>query len=112
MGMGIMLAAGAPLNVIIWLSAITAFIGMLTHCNVEMRFGPLSWLLNTPELHRFHHSRVLREGNKNYGENIMIWDHVFRSYFHATYRPPVSIGITEYMPPNFTAQLAWPFKRR
>lgn len=38
----LLFALGAPVTVVIWLSAITGFIGMLTHCNVEMRFGPLS----------------------------------------------------------------------
>ena len=79
-GMAILLALGAPMEVLIWLSAVTAFIGMLTHCNVDMRFGPLSWWFNTPELHRWHHSRDLREGNKNYSENIMLWDHMFGTF--------------------------------
>ena len=96
-------------EVLIWLSAITAFIGMLTHCNVEMRFGLLSLVFNTPELHRWHHSKKLIEDNKNYGENLMIWDHIFRSYMNPGRRPPKNIGITTYMPPKFGEQLIWPF---
>jgi ornithine lipid hydroxylase len=111
LGMGTLLALGAPMEVLTWLGATTAFIGMLTHCNVEMRFGPLSWWLNTPELHRWHHSRDLREGNKNYGENIMLWDHVFGTFFNTRiYRPPRDIGIKESMPAGFLQQLAWPFR--
>ena len=95
LGMAILLALGAPMEVLIWLSAVTAFVGMLTHCNVDMRFGPLSWWFNTPELHRWHHSRDLREGNKNYGENIMLWDHLFGTFFNTRdYRPPEDIGIS------------------
>lgn len=109
--MAILLILGAPLEVITWLSAITAFIGMLTHCNVEMRFGPISWIFNTPGLHRWHHSQDLREGNKNYCENVMIWDHVFGTYYDdASRRPPVNIGIKEKMPARFVDQLVWPFK--
>jgi ornithine lipid hydroxylase len=109
--MAILLALGAPMEVLAWLSAVTAFIGMLTHCNVDMRFGPLSWVFNTPELHRWHHSRDLREGNKNYSENIMLWDHLFGTYFREQERrPPEDIGISEHMPPGFLQQLAWPFK--
>jgi sterol desaturase/sphingolipid hydroxylase (fatty acid hydroxylase superfamily) len=109
-GMTVLLALGAPMEVLVWLSAVTAFIGILTHCNIEMRFGPLSWWFNTPELHRWHHSRKIEEGNKNYGENLMIWDHVFRTYYNpAGRRPPVNIGINDYMPEKFTEQLAWPF---
>lgn len=110
--MAVLLTLGAPMEVLVWLSAITAFIGMLTHCNVEMRFGPLSWVFNTPELHRWHHSRKISEGNKNYCENVMLWDHVFRTFFNPSRRPPVNIGINEYMPPGFLQQLAHPFRRR
>lgn len=113
LGMSILLALGAPMEVFVWLSAITAFIGMMTHCNVDMRFGLLSWVFNTPGLHRWHHSRDIREGNKNYSENIMLWDHLFGTFFNpAGRRPPVDIGIAEYMPPGFLAQLAWPFRWR
>jgi sterol desaturase/sphingolipid hydroxylase (fatty acid hydroxylase superfamily) len=111
LGLALPVAFGAPMEVVIWLSAITAFIGMLTHCNVDMRFGWLSWWFNTPELHRWHHSRDLREGNKNYGENLMLWDHVFGTFYNVRdRRPPEKIGIGETMPPGFLAQLAWPFK--
>lgn len=111
LGSAILLALGAPMEVITWLSAVTAFIGMLTHCNVDMRFGPLSWWFNTPELHRWHHSRDLSEGNKNYGENLMLWDHLFGTFFNTrAKRPPEDIGIGEEMPPGFLSQLAWPFK--
>jgi sterol desaturase/sphingolipid hydroxylase (fatty acid hydroxylase superfamily) len=111
LGIVILLVLGAPMEVITWLSAVTAFIGILTHCNIDMRFGVLSSIFNTPELHRWHHSRDLREGNKNYGENIMLWDHVFGTYFNTRdYRPPEDIGISEAMPPGFLQQLAWPFK--
>ncbi|MBI4030090.1 MAG: sterol desaturase family protein [Proteobacteria bacterium] len=113
LGMSILLALGAPMEVFVWLSAITAFIGMMTHCNVDMRFGLLSWVFNTPGLHRWHHSRDIREGNRNYSENIMLWDHLFGTFFNpAGRRPPVDIGIAEYMPPGFLAQLAWPFRWR
>lgn len=112
LGTGVLIALGAPLEIVIWLSAVTAYIGVLTHCNVEMRFfWPLSYMFNTPELHRWHHSKRLREGNKNYSENVMIWDHVFRTFFiDRDRRPPVNIGITQKMPEKFTEQLVWPFQ--
>jgi len=110
LGMTILLALGAPMEVVIWLSAVTAFIGMLTHCNVDMKFGPISWVFNTPELHRWHHSRDLNEANRNFSENVMLWDMLFGTWFNPARRPPENIGINEYMPPGFRAQLAWPFR--
>lgn len=111
LGLTILFVLGAPMEVLTWLSAITAFIGMLTHCNVAMKFGPVSYVFNTPELHRWHHSRNHREMNRNYGENIMLWDMVFHTYINPNRRPPVNIGINEYMPPGFGQQLLLPFTK-
>jgi sterol desaturase/sphingolipid hydroxylase (fatty acid hydroxylase superfamily) len=111
-GTGIMIALGAPIEALLWLSAITAYVGLLTHCNIEMNFlFPMSYIFNTPELHRWHHSKVLKEGNKNYGENLAIWDIIFRTHFiDPKRRPPVKIGITQKMPEKFSEQLLWPFQ--
>jgi ornithine lipid hydroxylase len=108
-GLLILIVLGAPMEVVKWLSAITAFIGMLTHCNVEMRFGWLSLVFNTPGLHRWHHSRDLREGNRNYGENIMLWDLMFGSYFDSERRPGADIGMSDVLPVKFRHQILWPF---
>ena len=45
-----------------------------------MRFGWLNFVFNTPGLHRWHHSMDLREGNKNYGENLVCWDLLFGTF--------------------------------
>ena len=100
---------GAPMEVFQWVSMLTAFFGILTHCNVDMRCGWLNYIFNTPELHRWHHSKELHEGNRNYGENLMLWDHIFGSWYHADYRPPKDIGIKEASPKSFINQLLWPF---
>ncbi len=101
---------GAPIEIFKWVSAITAFIGILTHCNIDMRFGWLSLVFNTPELHRWHHSKKLEEGNKNYGENLVLFDQIFGTYFRGDYRPPADIGIKEYMPSTFVKQVIHPFR--
>ncbi len=102
---------GAPMEVFLWVSAFTAFVGVLTHCNIETRTGFLNYVLNTPRLHRWHHSMVPEEGNMNYGENLMVWDLIFGTYFDADRRPPAEIGIEGPMPASFTGQLFQPFKR-
>ena len=105
----IFVLVGAPGDVILWGSAITAFIGILTHCNIHMRFGWLNYVFNTPGLHRWHHSKDLREGNKNYGENLMLWDLIFGTYYDdASRRPPVDVGMKHAMPETFLGQLLMP----
>ncbi|MDE1147880.1 MAG: sterol desaturase family protein [Azospirillaceae bacterium] len=103
---------GAPKEVIVWVLAITTYIGFLTHCNVDMDSRGLNWLFNTPDLHRWHHSRDPVEGNTNYGENLLLWDVIFRTrYLPANQRPPVNIGTADKVPPTFLGQLAYPFRR-
>ena len=110
MSQPLLLLVGAPKEVFIWVSAITAFVGLLTHCNVEMRFGPLNYVFNTPGLHRWHHSMDLREGNSNYGENLILFDLLFGTWYDAPHRPPATIGVREPVPRSFLGQVAAPFR--
>ena len=106
--LGLLILMGAPLEVTQWLSAITAFVGFMTHCNADMKAGYLNFIFSTPELHRWHHSKDLSEGNRNYGENVILWDQVFGTYINPDRRPPVDIGMGDYMPEKFRHQLVWP----
>jgi ornithine lipid hydroxylase len=107
--LGLLILLGVPLEVIQWLSAITAFVGLMTHCNVDMKCGFLNYIFSTPELHRWHHSRDLAEGNRNYGENVILWDLLFGTYVNPkNKRPPVDIGMGDYMPEKFWQQFLWP----
>jgi len=103
--------SGIGMDAIIWVSAITAYIGILTHCNVDMRCGPLNLVFNTPELHRWHHSIDPAIGNSNYGENLMLWDQLFGTWYHRPGHHVETIGIDSHMPAGFLAQLALPFRR-
>jgi sterol desaturase/sphingolipid hydroxylase (fatty acid hydroxylase superfamily) len=103
---------GAPLPVFLWIGAVTAFIGILTHCNIDVRTGPLDLVFSTPRLHRWHHSRVIAEGNTNYGENLILWDQVFGTYFNPPREPSRDIGITGRVAPDFLGQLVQPFSRK
>ena len=105
-----LLLSGITMEAVIWVSAITAYIGILTHCNVDMRCGALSLVFNTPELHRWHHSIDPAIGNRNYGENLMLWDHVFGTFYWRPGHFVEAIGIEDYMPTGFVAQLALPFR--
>ena len=62
--------------------------GFFQHSNVDVRLGPLNWLIAGPELHRWHHSRIVRESNTNFGNNLIIWDVLFGTRF----LPPRQVG--------------------
>lgn len=107
----LLLAAGAPQAVLDWVSALTAFVGLLTHCNVRMHTGVLDWLFTTPHMHRWHHAPNAVEGNTNYGENLLVWDHVFGTWYRPPDRdPPRIIGIADAMPDDYPGQVLAPFR--
>ena len=65
------------------------------------------------ELHRWHHSRTVRESNTNYGSNLILWDIVFRSRFLPHDRvAPTDIGIAglNAFPMSWWMQLLSPLR--
>lgn len=105
----LLILAGAGEQVLLWDTICFQYIGILSHCNIRMRFGWLNYIFNTPGVHRWHHSRDIRESNKNYGENLMIFDVLFGTHFNPDRRPPVNVGMNDPMPRGFVAQVIWPF---
>ena len=49
----------------------------LTHANIRLGFGPLWWLLVSPNYHRIHHSLEPDHIDKNFAAWFPIWDIVF-----------------------------------
>ena len=87
--------------------------GFFQHCNIELHLGPLNYIISGAELHRWHHSRKIQESNSNYGNNIIIWDILFGTYFFPKDQQVEEIGLLnrEY-PLTYRAQLKTPFSGR
>jgi sterol desaturase/sphingolipid hydroxylase (fatty acid hydroxylase superfamily) len=90
--------------------SIYAIKGFFQHSNVDVKLGYLNYLISGPELHRWHHSKVIKESNQNYGNNLIIWDLVFGTYFLPEGRRVSILGLLnrEY-PMGFWAQMKAPF---
>ena len=59
------------------LSLVDAIVASFIHMNVNVRIGPLIYILVGPEMHRWHHS-VDRDGQRsNFGNNLSIFDWIF-----------------------------------
>jgi ornithine lipid hydroxylase len=108
-GLPLLVILSPPEEVILWYVAFYNYVGILSHCNVEMRLGAFNYIFNTPGVHRWHHSKVLSESNNNYGEILMLWDIIFGTHLIPDRRPPADIGIDYTVPRGFFAQLAFPF---
>ena len=55
------------------------FIQFVEHTNWKLSFGPLNWLLVTPDYHRIHHAATIHRG-KNLAGTFRIWDMMFGTY--------------------------------
>lgn len=54
--------------------------GIAQHTRLIGKLGWLDWLLATPSNHRVHHGYDPQYIDRNYGEVLMIWDHLFGTY--------------------------------
>ncbi len=73
---------GAAPEVAIYKGMISAVWGMFIHSNIDVRLGKLQYLINGPEMHRWHHSDDGgREFQNNYSTKLAIWDWIFGTVF-------------------------------
>ncbi len=86
--------------------------GFFQHSNCRVYLGPLNYIVAGPELHRWHHSRRAREMNSNFGNNLIVWDTLFRTRFLPDDRDVETIGIrNRRYPLGFFVQMRSPFVR-
>ncbi len=83
--------------------------GFYQHSNVDVRYGPLNYLVSGPELHRWHHSKLIGESNRNYGNNLIVWDLVFGTWFFPKHARVGDLGLLNRdYPLDFVGQMAAP----
>lgn len=68
---------GAPPEVVVLVSIFTALHGNWQHANVRCKLSWLNWLFEDAELHRWHHSSIIRHSTSNYGNNLVVFDILF-----------------------------------
>ena len=97
-------------------AAIAVFMGVsgwqawLVHANIRMPYGPLRWLLVSPEFHHWHHSAEQDAYNTNYASLLASWDVLFGTLFLPRGRQPLHYGIEETMPPGWIGRFFHPFR--
>jgi sterol desaturase/sphingolipid hydroxylase (fatty acid hydroxylase superfamily) len=86
--------------------------GFFQHSNVDVRLGWLNYLISGPELHRWHHSKIIRESNSNYGNNISVWDWLFGTFHYPKAQEVGDLGLfNRHYPMAFLSQMRAPFVR-
>jgi sterol desaturase/sphingolipid hydroxylase (fatty acid hydroxylase superfamily) len=110
-GMAVLLGLGAPATTISTGLAILSVHLAFQHANLDYSLGPLRHLFGVAQTHRWHHKRAYEDAQVNFGEWLMLWDHLFRTYR----QPPGRIGAGEVGlkggdgPTTYMGQLIRPF---
>ena len=108
---GPLILLGVTPEVLAYWTVIKAVNGLLQHSNIAFTDSPVSRVLATAEVHRWHHSVVLDESNRNFGNTTMLWDQLLGTYFRPLDRHPGTIvGVSgALIPERYLAHLATPF---
>ena len=82
---------------------------LLVHSNVKVNFGPLKYLLASPEYHHWHHANQPEAYDRNFASQLSIIDVVAGTMFLPKHQP-TRYGLTEPMPPLYHQQLLYPVR--
>lgn len=93
---------------------------LFNHGNVRLSLSidrVLRFFLVTPEMHRVHHSVIIRETNSNFGFNLPWWDRLLGTYRDqpAAGHESMTIGLSHFRDPaelTLLRLLALPFTRK
>lgn len=103
---------GASENALILHTVILSIGAALQHGNVKLRYGWLSYIFNTNELHRWHHSKKIKVANHNYGAVLSLYDVLFGTLYLRPGEPNGELGIqyeSVYPMNSYWKQLFVPF---
>ncbi|MFO0845629.1 MAG: sterol desaturase family protein [Gemmataceae bacterium] len=93
-----------------WVTVQATFI----HANLRFEFGPLRWLLATPQFHHWHHGAEREAVDKNFAVHLPALDMLFGTYHLPPGRWPSAYGLVngEEVPQGYVRQFLHPFTRR
>jgi sterol desaturase/sphingolipid hydroxylase (fatty acid hydroxylase superfamily) len=101
----IIVALGPPVASVLAFEILLNGMAMFNHGNIKLapsvdRF--LRLLVVTPDVHRVHHSVIMRETNSNYGFNLSIWDRMFETYLAQPSKghQGMTIGLSQFRDPK------------
>ncbi len=101
----IIIALGPPMAAVVVFEIVLNGMAMFNHGNIKLPPSLDSFLrffVVTPDMHRVHHSVIIRETNSNYGFNFPIWDRLFGTYVAQPSKghQDMIIGLSQYRDPS------------
>jgi len=98
----------AALDIYVTFAALQA---VFVHANIGIPFGPLKYLIATPQYHHWHHSTDKPAIDTNYAVHTPLFDRLFGSYHMPVDHWPQAYGTTNRLPRGFVSQFLYPFRR-
>ncbi len=101
---------GAAPEVVLIKGIVDVVWGMYIHSNINVRSGALQYVINGPEMHRWHHSKV--KGNSiNFSTKFALWDWMFGTAYLPRPQKPDSYGLSNRnFPKGYFAQHWFAFR--
>lgn len=84
---------------------------VFVHANIGIPFGPLKYIIATPQYHHWHHSTDRPAIDTNYAVHTPLFDRMFGTYHMPVEHWPEKYGTTRRLPRSFFGQLLYPFRR-
>ncbi|MBC7936582.1 MAG: sterol desaturase family protein [Rhizobacter sp.] len=84
--------------------------GMYIHANIDVKSGRLKYLINSPEMHQWHHADDRKVFYSNYSTKFALWDWIFGTAFLAEKKPD-RFGLYYPYPDDYFLQHIHAFKR-
>ena len=97
----------AALDIYVTFAALQA---VFVHANIGIPFGPLKYLIATPQYHHWHHSTDKPAIDTNYAVHTPLFDRLFGSYHMPVDHWPQAYGTTYRLPRGFISQFMYPFR--
>ncbi|WP_168219772.1 sterol desaturase family protein [Pseudotabrizicola formosa] len=82
---------------------------LLLHSNIKVNFGPLKWILASPEYHHWHHANEKDAYDRNFAAQLSIIDRVAGTMFLPQDRKPVAYGLETPIPRLYHQHMIHPF---
>ena len=100
---------GASPEVIPLKGAISAVWGMYIHSNLNVRTGPLQWIINGPEMHRWHHT-MGKGMRSNFSTKLAVWDWMFGTAYLPVNQHAKEYGVRTWFPKHYVGQTLYAFR--
>jgi sterol desaturase/sphingolipid hydroxylase (fatty acid hydroxylase superfamily) len=104
---------GAAPEIAVIKGMIDALWGMYIHSNIDVHSGKLQYIINGPEMHRWHHAdKDTNAYNKNFGTKFAFWDWIFGTAYFPRNEKPKYYGLSHLnFPKNYFKQLLFAFRK-